>query len=206
MLVLETARLIVRPFVMDDLEDAHRLLDVDLHWSGLEVNLEQRRRRLQFYIDLADWADTGRLYGYRAVLVRPTSRLIGICGLLPRLWSPRLKGLLGMDNADGGLATLELELGYALASDQRGRGYATEAVGALVEYAFRELQVRRLVVGTGRSNAGSIALMRRIGMRTAGNPVAEWPEVVGVLENGRADRGPSTTTQLSSKNTTSGRV
>lgn len=183
MQTLHSARLIIRPFVVEDLEDAHRLLDVDLRWSGSAVSLEQRRRRLQFYGDLADWADTGRLYGYRAVVLRATGRLIGICGFLPCLWSPYLKALLGMDGADSEFATLELELGYALANEERGRGYATEAVRALVEHAFRDLQVRRVVAGTGRANTGSIALLRRLGMRTVPNPDEGWPEVLGVLEN-----------------------
>jgi [ribosomal protein S5]-alanine N-acetyltransferase len=186
MQVVETTRLVIRPFVMEDLADAHHLLDVDLRWSGPAVSLEERRQRLQFYRDLADWVDTGRLYGYRAVLLRRTSRLIGICGFLPCLWPPQRKALLGMVDADGGFATLELELGYALASDQRGQGYATEAVQALVDYAFRDLGIRRLVAGTGHDNARSIALLQRIGMRMARNADAEWPEVVGVVDNGRA--------------------
>lgn len=187
MQTLATARLIIRPFVPEDLAAAHRLLDDDLQWSGSAVNPQQRRRRLQFYVDLADWTDTGRLYGYRAVVLRATGRLIGICGFLPCLWPPRRKAQLGLDHPDGGLATLELELGYAMASDQRGRGYATEAVRALVEHAFRDLQVCRLVAGTGRDNARSIALLRRIGMRTAPNPDERWPGVVGVVEKERPE-------------------
>ena len=44
---LETERLIIRPFVTDDLEVAYQLLDIDIQWSGPSFSLEQRRKRLQ---------------------------------------------------------------------------------------------------------------------------------------------------------------
>ena len=65
----------------------------------------------------------------------------------------------------------------------RGRGYATEALQALIAHAFGVLGVGRLVAGTGRDNAPSIALLRRVGMRTFASPYGGWPEVIGVLEN-----------------------
>ena len=59
----------------------------------------------------------------------------------------------------------------------------TEAVGALIDHAFRVLGVGRLVAGTGRDNARSIALLERLGMRTFENPDPGWPGVIGVLVN-----------------------
>jgi len=84
---------------------------------------------------------------------------------------------------DGAAAGVELEVGYALGSAYRGRGYATEAVGALIDHAFRVLGVGRLVADTGRDNARSIALLERLGMRTFENPDPGWPGVIGVLVN-----------------------
>ncbi len=37
--VLETERLVIRPFVMDDLEDAYRLIDLEL--SGADLHIER---------------------------------------------------------------------------------------------------------------------------------------------------------------------
>lgn len=194
--ILETKRLRIRPFTMDDLEEAHRLLDLDLQWAGPSFSLEQRRQRLQRDISLAGWADTGGIYGYRAVVLKETNAIIGICGFLPTLWSPQTKALFwpqlfGEDAATTPqrYATLELEVGYALSSRHRRRGYATEAVMALLHYAFQELQVRRIFASTNRSNRGSIGLMRRIGMRIVPNPEqpeVEWPGApgaVGVIEH-----------------------
>jgi RimJ/RimL family protein N-acetyltransferase len=177
---LETARLCIRPFTPDDLGAAHDLLDRDLAWSGEGFTRDQRRERLRFYADLAGWDDTGRLYGYRAVTLAESGTLVGICGFIPVMWKPRQRALLSP--ADGLAAGLELEIGYALSSEHRGRGYATEAVGALLDHAFRVLGVQRVVAGTGRDNARSIALLERLGMRTVANPDRGWPEVIGVLE------------------------
>ena len=52
---LETRRLIIRPFTLDDLADVHRMLDVDLEWAGPGVTLAQRREKLQLEIALAHW-------------------------------------------------------------------------------------------------------------------------------------------------------
>jgi RimJ/RimL family protein N-acetyltransferase len=178
---LETARLWVRPFSPEDLDAAHRLLDGDLRWSGPGVTRERRRERLAFYAALAQWDDTGRLYGYRAITLKPGGDLIGLCGFLPCLWSARRRALFVAGEAPR--AALELELGYALGTAHRGRGYATEALGALIDHAFTALGVGRLVAGTGADNAASIALLQRVGMRTFANPYGGWPGVIGVLEN-----------------------
>ena len=190
---LETERLIIRPFVMQDLAAAHQLLDVDIQWSGPSFSLDQRRQRLQFYISLAQWGDTGCIYGYRAITLKPNSLLIGICGFTPVLWQAQLKARLWPElfgeMKDDPYASLELDIGYALGSQHRGQGYATEAVKALVDYAFRALTVHWIFAGTERSNTGSIRMMQHIGMQVASNPdqpELDWPHgpgVAGVLEN-----------------------
>jgi 3-oxoacyl-[acyl-carrier protein] reductase len=62
MMQLETNRLLIRPFVMADLEAVHQVLDHDLLWAGPGITVEQRRERLQREINLAQWADTGNLF------------------------------------------------------------------------------------------------------------------------------------------------
>ena len=193
--VLDTERLTIQPFVMDDLEAANQLLDVELQWAGPGISLEERRARLQREISLAAWQDTGCLYGYRAILLKPGQILIGICGFLPSLWSPHQQALFWPQlfhhppDRRYNYASPELEIGYALSPHYRGQGYATAAVRALVDYAFRELWVQRLFATTNRKNTGSINLMKRIGMRVASNPEhpeLDWPDgpgVAGVIEN-----------------------
>ena len=186
---LETERLLIRPFTMGDLDEAHRLLDIDIEWSGPDFSLEQRRDRLRFHIALAEWWDSGGIYGNRAIILEETGALIGLCGFVPAPCTPEECALFGPElfgtPPDDPCTSLELHLGYALGSDYRGKGYATEAVRMLVDYAFEEIRVRRIMAMTDRPNTGSIRLMERLGMRTARNPHADWPGVVGILDKDR---------------------
>jgi RimJ/RimL family protein N-acetyltransferase len=55
------------------------------------------------------------------------------------------------------------ELGYTVAPAHQGRGLATEAVGALIAYAFDTLGVERIHATADERNAPSIRLMERLG-------------------------------------------
>lgn len=56
-----------------------------------------------------------------------------------------------------------LEIGYWLRGDMTGRGYATEAVGALICAAFDELGVQRLEIRCDPRNVRSAAVPHRLG-------------------------------------------
>jgi len=60
---------------------------------------------------------------------------------------------------------LEVELAFAFGKRYWGHGYAYEASQAMIRYAFDELNLRRLVNGTGDENLRSINLHRRLGFR-----------------------------------------
>lgn len=184
---------------MEELEELHELLEKDLEWAGPGISLDQHREKLQEYITLSKWEEGYRLFGNRAVLLKDSDALVGMCGFRLGLWTPAAKALFWSQlfephtaSEDQSYTTLELEIGYALASSKRGQGYALEAARALVEYAFDELQVRRVFATTNRSNSASMHLMRRLGMRLASNPEqpeAEWPGapgIVGVITNDQA--------------------
>ena len=187
---LETQRLMIRPFSMADLDAAHQVLDVDIEWSGPSFTRDQRRERLSFYAHLAEWHDSGRLYGFRAITLKATQELIGLCGFHPDLWSPRWKtifwpALFAEGAGQYDQASLELGLGYGLAHAARGQGYATEAVTALLDHVFGTLQINRVFSVTDQGNADSVKVMQHVGMRTARNPDEQtaYPGVVGLIEN-----------------------
>jgi RimJ/RimL family protein N-acetyltransferase len=195
---LQTQRLLIRPFSMDDTETAHQVLDLEMQWDGEGVSLEQRKQILQRYIMLSNWNDGSRLFGARGIFLKTADQLVGLCGFHPWLWSPSQKALfwpavLDMTNRTDQYnnASFELSILYGLSSQQQGRGYATEAARGLIEYAFETLQVKRVFADTNRSNVGSINVMKRVGMRIARHPTRpdeEWPDgpaVVGCIENMR---------------------
>ncbi|CUR59091.1 GCN5-related N-acetyltransferase [metagenome] len=59
----------------------------------------------------------------------------------------------------------EAEIGYTLAPTHGGRGLATEAVRALLEVAFDQVGVRRVIALCFADNEPSWRLMERLGMR-----------------------------------------
>jgi RimJ/RimL family protein N-acetyltransferase len=83
-----------------------------------------------------------------AIQDRATGDLIGDCGLRVDGRSPDVA-----------------ELGFTLARDRQGRGFALEAVAAVLAYAADRLGVRRVVAVTDARNGPSIALLERLGMR-----------------------------------------
>ena len=58
-----------------------------------------------------------------------------------------------------------LDLGYVFAPGHGGRGYATEAVRALLDLAFRELGARRVAARVDTRNTASRRLLERLGVR-----------------------------------------
>lgn len=60
---------------------------------------------------------------------------------------------------------VQAELGWTLDPEYGGRGYATEAVEALVRLCFEDLGLRRVTANCFADNVASQRLMERIGMR-----------------------------------------
>ena len=59
----------------------------------------------------------------------------------------------------------EGEVGVMLHPDGQGRGYAQEAVGAMLALAFNELRLHRIIGRTDARNQPAAQCMRRLGMR-----------------------------------------
>lgn len=62
----------------------------------------------------------------------------------------------------------QAELGFSLARDRQGSGYASEAVGAVVDYAFGTLALHRIVALTDARNRPAQELLERLGFRCEG--------------------------------------
>ncbi len=57
------------------------------------------------------------------------------------------------------------EIGFNLMTAERGRGFATEAVGLAVEWLLRERKKRRVFAVTDRRNQPSRSLLERVGFQ-----------------------------------------
>jgi ribosomal-protein-alanine N-acetyltransferase len=88
-------------------------------------------------------------FGPYAVVEKQSRAVIGYCGLF---YFPDVNG------------RPEVEIGYRLVRSSWGRGYATEAVRAVRDYAFQSLGIRRLVALIDPDNHASIRVAKKIGM------------------------------------------
>ncbi|SRR5258706_11973140 len=192
---LETTRLIIRPFIMDDLTDAHQLFDVELNAENLHTDkmetIKERAEWLQWSV--LNYLQLARLYqppyGDRAIVLKETRQLIGSVGYVPCLMSFEQMPNFSYYDASRktGRATTEFGLFYAISPSRQRQGYASEAAQAMVDYAFQNLGLKRVVATTDFDNYGSMGVMRKLDMRVEKNPLGEppWLQVVGVVENNK---------------------
>ena len=149
-LTIETQRLILRPFVPNDLDRlAEILADPDVvHYlpGGMPRTREQSEKTLNFIIE--HWEQHG--FGWWAVTRKATGELIGWCGL-------KLVETTG-----------ETEVLYMFAKSVWGQGYAAEAALAGLRYAFEELKLDRVIAVAVPENLASRRVMEKIGMQYQG--------------------------------------
>jgi RimJ/RimL family protein N-acetyltransferase len=140
---LRTERLLMRPPVEDDLEDL-----VALHDDPAIVRVfgDTTREEMVDWIAVVrrDWEERG--HGRVVIRDRDGGAFLGRTGL--RFW-PEFG---------------EVELGWNLTEAARGRGVATEAGRAWLDWGFRELDVPYFTSMIDPWNTASIAVAERLGM------------------------------------------
>lgn len=70
--------------------------------------------------------------------------------------------------------SMRAELGYCLRSPHWRKGYMSEALAALIDYAFATLKLRRLEADVDPGNAGSVRLLERMGFTREGLLRERW--------------------------------
>lgn len=66
------------------------------------------------------------------------------------------------------------EIGYNLSRHAQGRGYMTEAMQRLIDFAFHDLQLRRLEAEIDPRNTASTRLLQRLGFQQEGLLRERW--------------------------------
>ena len=94
----------------------------------------------------------------RAVGLRETRTMVGFIGF---------HTLPGADYLSS-YARDSVEFGYTIFPDYRGKGYASEAAQALMDWATRQHQVMRFVVSISPSNEPSLRIAQKFGFRKVG--------------------------------------
>jgi RimJ/RimL family protein N-acetyltransferase len=182
---ITTPRLIIREFTEQDADAVARVLD-DCFGAAPRVAREGWLAwSVRNYRALEGLGQPP--YGDYAVECRDGGEVIGTVGLVPSFGPfetlPTFASRLRVGAT--GRVTPEFGLFWAVATPHRRFGYATEAAAAMAAFAFKELNVDRLVATTEHANEPSIAVMRRLGMTVEKNPRAEpeWFQTIGILFN-----------------------
>jgi RimJ/RimL family protein N-acetyltransferase len=189
--ILETERLLIRPYELGDLVAAQRLAARcfgDGSAAGDPAAIEAFTSMMQWMtLNTTCLAALDQPpYGDRAVLLKHSGELIGQVGYTPCV--DHYVNIPALALGGSGSAQAEVGLFWAIDPDHRSQGYASEAARALIDYAFDPngawLGLRRIIATTEFDNHASQAVMRKLGMRlernNSGQPV--WLQVVGVLE------------------------
>jgi|ERR1043166_8356247 len=146
-MILETSRLILRPFREEDIE---RLAELMANRDFMRFSLgpytrEQTQTVLQKF---RGWNQAG-LPSQFAVIFRGDNQLIGYCGFLH--WH--------LDGTD------EIEIGYRLHPDYWNRGLASEAAQAVRDHAFRDLGLPKVISLIHPDNIPSRRVAEKNGMK-----------------------------------------
>jgi RimJ/RimL family protein N-acetyltransferase len=143
--MLETARLFLRKFNENDI-DAVFAMRADRDVMRFIREPQTDRAEAESWVKLVSSRWETEKIGFCAVIEKSSGQFVGWCGL----W--RLK------------ETDEVEVGYALRKDFRGRGFAVEASEAFLIYGFETLKLKEIVAVARPENRASWRVMERLGM------------------------------------------
>ena len=145
---IETARLLLRPFMLDDL-DEFALICSDpevMRYIGQGDTLDKETVKERMISWISAYKENG--FGLLALILKENNKLLGFCGLIKQV-------------VDG---EPHIELGYRLAQNFWRQGIATEAAQAIRGYAFNQLGIPYLISIIHVDNTASKRVANKIGM------------------------------------------
>jgi ribosomal-protein-alanine N-acetyltransferase len=151
-MMLVTRRLILREFATEDWP-AVLAYQSDPRYLRLYAWTARTEADVRAFVAgfVASQAVEPRLKYQLAITLRDGGQLVGNCGV--RLAEPGVR--IG-------------DLGYELAPQHWGRGYATEAARAMLEFAFVELRLHRVWAECVPENHASRRVLEKLGMHCEG--------------------------------------
>jgi len=143
--ILESDRLLLREFVLDDAEVFFRMVsdpDVTRYTGDGGKTLDEARKGLAERV-LRDYEIRG--YGRWATVLKATGHVIGFAGLKY------------LDDLR------EIDLGYRFFKEHWGQGLATEVSKAILAYGFESLQLERIIGIADIDNLASRRVLEKVG-------------------------------------------
>jgi RimJ/RimL family protein N-acetyltransferase len=151
---LDGARVIVRRFRLADAAAfaAYRSVPDVARYQSWDAPYPLAEARRFVRDEQGRHPDTAGEWFQFAVELRSTGQLIGDCAAQPDADDPR-----------------QCELGFTIAPEHQGQGYATEAAGLLLDYLFGARGKHRVHATCDARNAASARVLERLGMRREGH-------------------------------------
>lgn len=144
--ILETPRLLLRKTVIEDAPFFFELnadpLVTKYTGDGAFKDLQEAENIVKYVIGQYDKYG----YGRWIVIEKETGNTLGWCGLKYH------------DDTD------ETDLGYRFMQKHWGKGYATEASLACIDYGFKVLKLDRIIGRAMKENKNSINVLKKTGM------------------------------------------
>jgi ribosomal-protein-alanine N-acetyltransferase len=148
--VIRTERLVLQPWTYKDVDALHALWTAPevrrYLWDDVVITRDVAERLVDSHVATSAHHDIG----YWALHLLPVS-----------LAEAPVAGFCGFRFVDDGP---EIELMYGLQAEHWGKGLATEACRAAIEYLWRSTEFQLVYARTDPPNQGSVRVMRRLGM------------------------------------------
>lgn len=151
---IETERLILRDFVKDDWQRVLEYQTDPLYlryyeWTEKDRTPESVQEFVGWFLD--HQKQKPRLRFQLAITLKSNNQLIGNCGI--RMEAPE---------------AFQADIGYELDPKHWGKGYATEAAHAIVDFGFSSFGLHRVWSWCVADNVGSAHVLEKLGMRLEG--------------------------------------
>jgi [ribosomal protein S5]-alanine N-acetyltransferase len=148
--ILSTPRLRLRQFRIDDVDAMHECFanpDAMRFWNQpVYTKRIETERAVRNFIDC-----TPSYYRFWAMADAGTDRCLGL-----------------VNYHDGHIRSKRVSIGYIVDPARHRRGFATEAVSAMLDFCFGELGLHRAQAFIDPNNTASIALVEKLGFRREG--------------------------------------
>ena len=157
-LVIETERLILRPMHMEDVED---LLEYQSHPEIVRYIPWPERTREEVVVAAEKLLATGKYE-----IKEDGDYLVLVWEIKAGEFKGKVIGQsnMGLESSRDSCA----DIGWVTHQDFQRQGYAFEATYALMEYAFKNFPIRRLIAHIDTRNPESAAMATKLGMRLEG--------------------------------------
>ncbi len=170
--IITTERLVLRPISMADLDEEHAMLSDPEVMRYISGGVPRERERVEWAIEMSERRFAERGIGIFNVRTHDGA-FVGDGLLVPIRRSGVPEEFWREDEAYGP----EIEVGYRLARDAWGKGYATEIARALVRYATEDEagpKLDSLIGVTNPENEPSKRVLEKAGLTLLGPTAAYY--------------------------------